>query len=75
MMRWTIYALLLANLGYLAWAWQDGQLNPDPWADAPPPEAGGGSIEVLEVRTGADAQELRERLREHEADPAEPVPE
>lgn len=62
MIRWTVFALLLANLGYLGWAFQNGHLDPDPWADAPPPEVGGGTIEVLEVRTGAEAERLRRRL-------------
>lgn len=72
MIRWTVFALLLANLGYLGWAYQSGHLDPDPWSDAPPPEAAGEGIEVLEVRTGADAERLRQRLEARE-DPSASV--
>lgn len=50
MIRALILALALANLGYLAWAWQTDRLSADPWADAPP-FRGAGNVELLDARS------------------------
>ncbi|WP_017942453.1 MULTISPECIES: hypothetical protein [unclassified Thioalkalivibrio] len=48
-MRWLILSLALLNLGYFAWVWHDGRLDPDPYADVPPVERNGGDVELLDV--------------------------
>ena len=49
-MRWLILSLALMNLGYLAWTWHDGRLDPDPYAGVPPLERDRGRVELLDVR-------------------------
>ncbi|WP_018873742.1 hypothetical protein [Thioalkalivibrio sp. ALJ16] len=48
-MRWVVLALVLLNAGYLTWAWYDGRLDPDPYADVPALEPGGREIELREA--------------------------
>lgn len=48
-MRWLILSLVLLNLGYFAWAWHDGRLDPDPYADVPALERNGTEVELLDA--------------------------
>ncbi|WP_018145488.1 hypothetical protein [Thioalkalivibrio sp. AKL6] len=56
-MRWLILFLALVNLGYFTWAWHDGRLNPDPYADVPPLERNGGQVELLDAWLEAPADD------------------
>ena len=55
MIRALILVLALANLGYLAWAWQTDRLVADPWGDAPSFRSA-GNVELLDARIVDPAQ-------------------
>ncbi|WP_019626435.1 hypothetical protein [Thioalkalivibrio sp. ALJT] len=65
-MRWVVLILALLNAGYLLWAWHDGRLDPDPYADVPAPESGGREIELREawLRQAPDSPAAQEAAGE-----------
>lgn len=52
-MRALVWALLLLNLGYLAWAWQADRLQIDPHGSVPAPD---DAVELHEVEVGPAAR-------------------
>lgn len=59
-MRWLILLLALMNLGFFAWTWHDGRLDPDPYAGVPPLERDRGGVELLDVRLERPVAEAAE---------------